>query len=148
MSGAVSDSIAMEGGLLFLSILFGIGLMLLYDALRILRHLRKHGTFLLAVEDSLYWFVCAIGIFAMLYQENNGLLRWFVLGGVLVGMLMENLFISPWIVRLFVRILRLWLKVFKKIIQVVEKPGKKLFRIMRKELKKVRKGIKIGLSKE
>lgn len=148
MSGAVSDSIAMEGGLLFLSFLFGIGLMLLYDVLRILRHLRKHGTLLLAIEDSLYWFVCAIAIFAMLYEENNGLLRWFVLGGILVGMPMENLFISPWMVGLFVRILTIWLKVFKKIIQVVEKPGKKLFQIMRKELKKVRKGIKIGLSKE
>lgn len=148
MSGAVSESIAMEGGLLLLSFLFGLALMLLYDVFRILRHLKKHGTILLAMEDALYWFICAIGIFAMLYQENNGLLRWFVLGGVVAGMLLENVLISPWIVGLFVRILRVWLDTFGKIIRVCVKPGKKLFQFIRKELKKIRKAIKIGLSKQ
>lgn len=148
MSGAVSETIAGEGSLLLVSVLFGIALMLLYDVFRIFRHIIKHGTLLLAVEDSFYWFLCAVGIFAMLYQENNGLLRWFVIGGVAIGMLLENRFLSPWIVRLFVKVLRVWLKSFRKVFQVVEKPGKKLFLFFRKQLKKVRKAIKIGISKQ
>ena len=87
MSGAVSETILQEGGLLCYSFLFGIALMMLYDILRIFRHIVKHRTILLAVEDALYWIICGIGIFAMLYRENDGLLRWFVLGGVAIGML-------------------------------------------------------------
>ncbi len=148
MSGAVSETIVGEGGLLLVSFLFGIGLMMLYDVFRIFRHIVKHGTVLFAIEDIFYWLFCAIGIFAMLYQENDGLLRWFVLGGVAIGMLLENSLLSPWIIRLFVKIIRVWLKMLGKILQIVEKPGKKLFLFFRKELKKIKKAIKIGLSKQ
>ena len=148
MNGAVSGTIVREAGLLFASFLFGIALMLLYDVLRIFRHMRKHGTILTAVEDILYWLICAIGIFILLYQENDGLLRWFVLGGVAVGMLLENSFISPFVVLLSVRFLRFWQRIFGRIFGVVEKPGKKLFLSLKKELKKMKKAIKIGLSKK
>lgn len=148
MSGAVSKTITGEGGLLLISFLFGIGLMMLYDVFRIFRHIVKHGTILLAIEDAVYWILCAIGIFAMLYQENDGLLRWFVLGGVSVGMLLENSLLSPWIICFFVKIIRAWLKIGRKITGVVEKPAKKLLLFLRKELKKMKKVIKIGLSKQ
>ena len=148
MNGAVSETIAGEAGLLLASFLFGIALMMLYDVLRIFRHMQKHGTFLTAVEDILYWLICAIGIFALLYRENGGLLRWFVLGGVALGMLFENGCISPWVVRLAVKILRIWQKILGRIFGVVEKPGRKLFLFFKKELKKAKKAIKIGLSKK
>lgn len=147
MSGAVSETIAKEGGLLLISFLFGAGLMMLYDVFRVFRHILKHGTILLAIEDACYWIFSAVGIFAMLYQENDGLLRWFVLGGIAVGMILENHILSPWIIRFFVKIIRAWLKILRKIFHVVEKPGKKLFLFSRKELKKMKKMIKIGLSK-
>lgn len=148
MSGAVSETIAREGSLLLVSFLFGIALMLLYDVFRIFRHIVPHGTIWMALEDILYWITCAVGIFAMLYQENDGLLRWFVLGGVAIGMLMENSFISPRVIWIFVKILSAWLKLLGKIFHVMEKPGKKLFLFFRKELKKIEKAIKIGLSKQ
>ncbi len=148
MNGAISESIAGEGSLLLVSFLFGAALMLFYDVIRIFRHMRKHGTILMAVEDMLYWLFCAVGIFAMLYRENEGLLRWFVLGGVAIGMLVENTYISPWVVRIFVKILRIWQKIFGKIFGVVEKPGKKMFGFFKKELKKIKKAVKIGLSKQ
>ena len=69
MSGAVSETIAGEGSLLLASVLFGAGLMMLYDMLRIFRHLLKHKTAFLAVEDVIYWLICAIGIFALLYER-------------------------------------------------------------------------------
>ncbi len=148
MNGAVSESIAGEGSLLLASFLFGIALMMLYDLFRIFRHMVRHGTFFLAVEDVLYWLLCAIGIFAMLYQENDGLLRWFVLGGVALGMLFENSYISPWAIRLFVKILRAWFGVLGKILHFLGKPWKKVYQFCRKELQKIKKAIKIGISKQ
>lgn len=153
-SGAVSETIASEGTLLLISIGFGIALMMLYDILRIFRQLVKHGTVALAIEDVIYWAACAIGIFAMLYLENGGLLRWFVLAGVALGMLIENSFISPWIIKLFVKVLRFILQVLGKIFSFVGKPGKfamhrgkKVLLFFRKQLKKIGKAIKIGLCK-
>ncbi len=148
MSGAVSETILQEGGLLCYSFLFGIALMMFYDILRIFRHIVKHRTILLAVEDALYWIICGIGIFAMLYRENDGLLRWFVLGGVAIGMLVENGLFSPWIIRFFVKIIRFALKASGKVVGAAARPGKKLFLFFRKELKKLRKVIKIGLDKQ
>lgn len=148
MSGTVSETILQEGGLLCYSFLFGIALMMLYDILRIFRHIVKHRTILLAVEDALYWIICGIGIFAMLYRENDGLLRWFVLVGVAIGMLVENGLFSPWIIRFFVKIIRFSLKVGGKVAGAAARPGKKLFLFFRKELKKLRKVIKIGLDKQ
>ncbi len=148
MSGTVSNTIAGEGSLLFLSFLFGIALMLLYDVLRVFRRMIKHGTIFMAVEDVFYWALCAVGIFAMLYQENDGLLRWFVIVGVAVGMLLENSLISPFVVRVFVRIFGTLQKIIGKILRVLTRPLKKVFIFFRKQLKKVKKAIKIGLSKE
>lgn len=148
MSGSVSSTIAGEGSLLLISFLFGIALMLLYDILRIFRRMVKHGTILMAVEDVFYWALCAIGVFAMLYQENDGLLRWFVIVGVAVGMLLENSLISPFVVRVFVKIFGALQKVIGKALRVLLKPLKKICIFFRKELKKVKKAIKIGLSKE
>lgn len=154
MRGAVSETIAGEGSLLLISFGFGILLMLLYDILRIFRRMTRHKTFLLAVEDVIYWMICAVGIFAMLYRENDGLLRWFVLAGVAVGMLLENRYISPIVVKVFVKILRFILRIFGKIFGVLGKPGKaiayrgkKAALFFRKELKKIKKAIKIGLCK-
>ncbi len=148
MNGAVSGTIAREAGLLAVSFLFGIALMLLYDMVRIFRHMKKHGTVFMAAEDILYWLICAIGIFAMLYRENDGLLRWFVLGGVALGMLFENGVISPFVVRFAVKVLCFWQRVFGKIFGVAKKPGKKAFFFLKKELKKIRKAFKIGISKQ
>ena len=148
MSGAVSETIASEGSLLVVSFLFGAALMLLYDIFRIIRHFIKHGTMLTAVEDVCYWLFCAIGVFALLYQENDGLLRWFVIGGVAIGMFFENSFISPFIIRFFVKILRWWIGVFHKTFGVFAKPAKKVSLFLKKELKKIKKAFKIGISKQ
>ena len=121
---------------------------MLYDMLRIFRHLLKHKTAFLAVEDVIYWLICAIGIFALLYEENGGLLRWFVIGGAAAGMLLENKLLSPFIVRFFVWILKKWIKLIRKIVSVFTKPAKKVSLFFKKELKKIRKAFKIGISKQ
>lgn len=143
----MSETIAWEGNLLLVSILLGICLMLSYDVLRIIRNLVRHPYILLAIEDGIYWILCGISIFAMLYQENDGLLRWFVLAGIVLGMLIENSWVSPWLVKICTIILEKIGFLLKKLWDVPAKPGKKFFRILRKELKKIGKAFKIGLCK-
>lgn len=68
------------------SVLMGLVITFVYDWIRVLRKLFRHGTALMSAEDLLFWLTCGIGVFYMLYRENDGTLRWFAVLGATVGM--------------------------------------------------------------
>lgn len=61
---------------------------LLYDLIRLIRRLIRHGTLAVAVEDMLYWLACGLLIFRMLYEENSGAIRGFAIAAVILGMVL------------------------------------------------------------
>lgn len=126
---AVSDGIHQELVFLLISFALGEGLVILYDVFRIFRKVVPHGVIWISVEDVLYWIVAALLIFGMIFQENDGLIRGFAIGGILLGMLFFNHFVSPFLIRSISGIL------------------KKILEILKKGLKKVREAVKIGLCK-
>lgn len=126
---AVSDGIHQELVFLLISFALGEGLVMLYDVFRIFRKIVPHGVIWISVEDVLYWIVAALLIFGMIFQENDGLIRGFAIGGILLGMLFFNHFVSPFLIRSISGIL------------------KKILEILKKGLKKVREAVKIGLCK-
>lgn len=71
--------------LFFHSFLTGIVMALLYDGLLILRRVLRHGQFWISLEDFFFWLICAFGVFLFLIEENNGILRWFAVGGAVLG---------------------------------------------------------------
>lgn len=68
--------------------LLGVLMMISYDVIRIFRRLIPHGTVAVAVEDVLYWLLCGVYIFRMLYVENSGAIRGFAIVAVVLGMLL------------------------------------------------------------
>ena len=58
------------------------------DGIRIFRRVIPHGTVAVALEDILYWLICGISIFRMLYVENSGAIRGFAIAAVVLGMLL------------------------------------------------------------
>lgn len=84
----MSSRIASE--LLFFarSFVWGIGMTLVYEGLRLFRCLLRHGTFAVAVEDLIYWIAYAFLLFRMIYLENDGMIRGFALLAVLFGMIL------------------------------------------------------------
>lgn len=147
----VSVAIGQEAGFLGVSILLGMGLFFLYDILRIFRRIVPHGNIWIGVEDFIYWLICTGAVFVMLYQENDGMVRGFALGGVIVGMLLYFAIFSRYVIRINVLVLRSILKVGKKIIVFLFGPFYKLARkilvFIRKQLKKFFRAVKIGLCK-
>ena len=147
------------------SFVLGILTMILYDILRIFRKVVKHSVAALAIEDLVYWLVCGICIFLMLYQENNGSIRWFAVAGVACGMLLYNGTISSYVTDIISKILKFILGIFGKIFKIIWKPfgvlfafvkkytnfagnqGKKLLVFNKKQLKKTLKTVKIILSR-
>ena len=111
---AVSDGIHQELVFLLISFALGEGLVMLYDVFRIFRKVVPHGVIWISLEDVLYWIVAALLIFGMIFQENDGLIRGFAIGGILLGMLFFNHFVSPFLIRSISGILKKILEILKK----------------------------------
>lgn len=81
----MSQEITEELLLFFHSFLTGIIMAVFYDGLLIIRRVIRHGQFWISLEDFFFWLICAWGVFLFLVEENNGILRWFAVGGAVLG---------------------------------------------------------------
>ncbi len=148
---SVSESILTEADFFAISILSGCFMVFVYDALRVFRRLIRHGVVWVAIEDILYWVSCALLIFAMLYQKNDGLIRGFAIAGIVVGMLVYNHFISPRVVKGIVFLVQWLIKIFtfpiRFLVGKLKKPVGRLHKKAKKLLKKTYKIVKMGLCK-
>lgn len=148
---AVSETIGQEALFLGISVLVGAALFLLYDFLRIFRRIVPHGNLWIGVEDFFYWLIYTGAVFVMLYQENDGMVRGFAIGGLGLGMLLYFLVLSRYVVRVNVLVLGTALGVVRKILHFFFAPiariGKKVARFLIKELKKFVRAVKMCLCK-
>lgn len=161
----MGQNVVREVTFLFHSFLLGAVITFVYDGFIILRRLIKHSMLLVSLEDMVFWIACAIGVFYMLYEENNGILRWFAVFGAALGMLAYKMSVSNLVVaavsaiteRIFhilFSLLRFLLKpvnfVRRKIgrfLKFFSKKGKKVGKCAKNKLTKKLKLLKITLSK-
>ena len=144
---SVNQEIIKEINFICVSILFGNAMVFLYDILRIFRRLIKHKTLVIALEDILYWIISAFLIFCMFYQENDGLLRGFAIGAVILGMILYNHFVSRWLVKNIAGVLLKVIRLLQKPCRIVFHKWNRLQKKMKNILKKVVKLVKMGLCK-
>lgn len=87
----------------------------------------------------------------MLYRENDGMVRGFSIGGIMIGMLLYYFLLSRFVIRInvmvFGTVFDLLGKIFGTILLPFRKHGKKIIHFFRKRLKKVCRAVKIGLCK-
>ena len=149
----MSQDIVQEAVFFLHSILMGLVITFAYDWVLIFRKLFTHGRFFMSVEDFVYWFACGIGVFYMLYRENNGILRWFAVVGAALGMLTYKAIIKNRFVNIVSKCIHNIMWIVFSVIQVVLKPLKCLFfaarrcvRFVWRKLKKVKLFIKKRLT--
>lgn len=161
----MSQDIVKEVIFLFHSFLLGIIITFVYDGFLVLRKIFRHTSFLISLEDIIFWIVCAISVFGVLYKENNGMLRWFAVAGAAVGMLIYKKTLSPFIIGGTVKVCCLALHVLGKLLRAVMEPFRflgrgavkgrrnakqkagKFGRYMKKKLTEYRKALKIMVCK-
>lgn len=149
----MSQNIVQEVTFFLHSIVMGLIITFAYDWILIFRRLVRHGRLLTSAEDLLYWFVCGIGVFYMLYKENSGVLRWFAVMGAALGMVFYKLAIKNRLVNIMSTYIHKIMWFIIRIIQIVLKPLKCLFsavrrfvRLTAKKLKKVMEFLKKRLT--
>ncbi len=108
------------------SVLIGLVITFVYDWIRVLRRLFKHGTLLMSLEDLLFWLACGIGVFYMLYRENNGTLRWFAVLGAAVGMFFYKMIVRDAFVNIMSTCIHKIMWFVFRVLQIVLKPVKRL----------------------
>lgn len=101
-----------------LSLCLGAWLMVVYDCLRLFRLMVRHGSVLVGIEDFFYWIYAGLAVFMLLYEQNDGVLRAYVIAGVFGGMILYD--------RLVSRFFFLCLKKAGKCIRMVRKRLRRL----------------------
>lgn len=96
---AVSEGIFEQGTLFLIGILIGIIVWFLYDLIRLWRRLIHHGVVWIAIEDVVFFFVCSIAGFQILYPKSLGELRVFLILAIAVGSLVYHKLVSPHLIR-------------------------------------------------
>ena len=147
----VSEVIGKEALFFGISMLCGMGLIIVYDFFRILRRLFPHGNIWIGIEDVCYWIFCTVTVFLLLYRENDGMMRAFCFLGIGMGGAIYAFLLSRFVVKISVRIFGSILKFLGKMISVIGSPFvrtlRKILNFLGKQLKKLYKAIKIGLCK-
>ena len=105
----MNDFILSEINFFLASFLWGALLFLAYDLLVILRRVIRHPKFFIAFEDLAFWITASILIFRMMYQMNDGVIRYFAIISVILGMKLYQITLGKLIVSLGSRI-GMWIK--------------------------------------
>ena len=149
----MSQDIVQEVTFFLHSILMGLVITFAYDWILICRRLLKHGRILMSVEDLIYWFVCGISVFYMLYRENSGVLRWFAVMGAALGMFFYKIIFKNRFVNIMSTYIHKIMWFMFRVIQIVLKPIKCLFsavrrfvRFLLRKFKKVKEFVKKRLT--
>lgn len=119
----------------------GALLALLYDGLRLLRLLFHHWSWLVDVEDLLYWLLTAWLVFRTLFYFNQGALRAYAFFGLLLGVIFYALTMSRWVMWGVEKILPFW----NRGKEYIKKPVLFLTGHIRKGLKNVVADVKMAV---
>lgn len=151
----MSKDITVELQFFLISILWGALILILYDILRILRRVIKHNYFFIAIEDLLFWVISSLFIFAMIYNENNGIIRGFSIMGMALGMVIYHFLLSKFVVKLISELIKLILRPFrfvdnslKKFSRFLVSKIRKFLKILSMRLKKIAKSVKIAINEK
>lgn len=118
----MSQDIMVELTFWFHSFLLGILITAVYDVFLILRRSFRHGLFLISLEDMLFWIGCAVSVFHMLYEENNGILRWFAVLGAGLGMVLYKWSISNFVVEVMSTLIKKLFHAAFRVMRIVCRP--------------------------
>lgn len=117
-----------QTGIFLTAVILGLALGFGYDLVRVFRMIIRHNKIFLHTEDFVFWLGAAVITFWVMFENNDGEIRPFVLIGVGLGMAVYFCALSHWILYWSARIIG----VFKGILSAFLRPMVKIFRFMTK----------------
>lgn len=93
------QGILIEIQLLVTSVITGIGLMMFYDIIRVIRIIIPHNSFWMGLEDLFYWVSASLSTFFLLYQKNDGIIRLCIIVAIFLTMWLYNCIFSSFLLK-------------------------------------------------
>jgi len=106
-----------------------------YDIFRIARKTANHKTWLVQLEDVLYWTIASVIMFYFMLRQNYGEVRFFAIVGAAIGMLLYFNSLSSVIIKVSVTVINFVKNVIFAIIRIILVPIRiliQLFKILAK----------------
>lgn len=126
------DGLKQEAVFFLVSLCTGIGLLFLYDFLRIFRCVIPHKKWAIFWEDYIFWLLAGFVTFLMIYQWNQGAIRGFSIGGIALGMLGYHFGPSTLFVRYTSKLLKLVLRMVKAVVKILMMPFCVVIKVVRR----------------
>lgn len=153
------NGIGLELRLLYVSFISGIIIVAAYDILGMIRSAGRHGRFLRLLEEFAFWGAAGWWLFAILNGTNYGVIRYFSMLGLFLGMIGYRVTVKDVFRKSGVRLIEWVKKKLWRVLGFVLRPfafvGRRIFWVFeflyRKGKRKLRlkhrlKKIKIGLA--
>lgn len=129
------------------SILFGGGLLMIYDMIRGFRRVFVHNSFWVTAEDFLFWIFVGISSFRFLFWYNKGELRGFFFLGLGLGMILYYFLGSSAVLAAAARIFGMIRHLFQILFGWMKIPVIRIRTNLKWRLKKEKKHVKMALKK-
>lgn len=139
----IADIIIRQIHLFLISGLYGIVLGAWYEFFRTLRKNFVHKNRMVHLEDVIFCFTAAIGLFVLFQIYNQGMVRFYCLLGLECGAVFYFLILSEMTGKLFSVIVKIISKIVKVIGKIILFPGKVIVKNTGKILKNMRRTVRI-----
>ncbi len=116
--------------LFFIFIINGILIGLLFDFFRIARKVFHTSDIITYIEDVLFWILAGSIVLYSIFIFNNGQLRLFMFLGILLGAIIYMLFVSSYVIKINVTII----KFIKKVLGILLTPFQLVYQFFKKTL--------------
>lgn len=133
----MTDQIREQLILFLMAIYTGSVMACVYDFIRIARRVKKVSELWVWIQDILYWIVFGYIAYKLLLQYNFGEIRWYALGGIILGMSLYFATVSRVFVKYVSIIIVKFIYVLTKILKFVWKPIKLGLSLISKEIDRV-----------
>ena len=117
---------------------YGFFLRMTYDFFCIMRRLIIHRVYIVTIEDVVYGIFIGIKIFLLNYENNNGVVRFFMFLGLIIGSVIYHKIFSATVVLVFSTTIEYFLREISKILTIFGKNRKNVIKKWKRS-KKIRK---------
>ncbi len=125
-------SMSNQAFLFFNSVLFGFAVGFVYDVLNVFRKVIYHYKIFIQIEDFFYWIFSALCLFFIMLQKNSGEIRFFLICGAFIGMILYFTILSRLFLNVSDRVLIFLKKVFCLVFWAVSLPFFTVFKFFKK----------------
>lgn len=125
-----------QAQLFLLCVLMGGVLGMVYDCLRVFRHIIPHKRLWVQLEDGLFWICAVFFAFAVMLGANAGEIRFFMIFGMFGGMGVYFLSLSHLVIAVSDKVIYIVKKVLLIFFTIVMTPFRLVYLVIRAPLKK------------